>query len=392
MGMFRGVSKATTVNLTIAANTANYNIFTAAGSPSGVANVTVTVNSGVVVYGSGFNTTTLSYYTAMDTGTGWASGSTITLINNGTISGQPGFGAGGVSAVSAGNPGGTGYIGLAAQTPITITNNGIIAGGGGGGGSGGGRGGGSNGSSGDGGDGGGGNTTTGAGSQGLTNATGAGAGGNALGSTLRYGNDGGSGSTTGGGGGGGGGYWGHPGGIGGTASTSAGGSSGKAGAAYTGSSNITWAVTGTRLGTADNGNYLVNLGGNVNDTLVSTSSASQSQAQISILTDGTVFYQTGSHTGATITAKTWCWYAQKNFTIGNSHWVRATLQSGTTPTSNPGMGTWLQISSTLLWQNLRPQTSGVGNTTSTILFEFSTSATGSPVVNSGTVVLNAIRT
>jgi hypothetical protein len=136
VGTFRGTSRAVTISLTISVNTTNYNIRTAAGSPAGAAAVTVTVNSGIYVYGS----TTGNY--AMDTGTGWAAGSTINVINNGIITGFGGAGGAGcsINGVTFTNPtvGSAGGPGLRAQYAMSISNNGTVAGGGGGGGGGGG--------------------------------------------------------------------------------------------------------------------------------------------------------------------------------------------------------------------------------------------------------------
>lgn len=138
VGTFRGTSRAVTINLTISVNTANYNIRTAAGSPAGVATVTVTVNSGIYVYGS-----TTGVF-AMDTGTGWTAGSTISVVNNGLIVGCGGAGGAGATVPNATNnsfgaavAGGTGGTALRSQYAVAVTNNGTVAGGGGGGGGGG---------------------------------------------------------------------------------------------------------------------------------------------------------------------------------------------------------------------------------------------------------------
>lgn len=114
------------INLSISANTNNYNIFTAAGSPAGPVDVVVTLSAGARVGGSSSNGW------AMTTGTGWAAGSTIYLnTGNGTIQGIGGNGGSG-SASTAGGAGG-GALGL--NWPITIENgSGFIYGGGGGGG------------------------------------------------------------------------------------------------------------------------------------------------------------------------------------------------------------------------------------------------------------------
>ena len=68
-----GWSTGITIVLKILSDTSNYNIFTAAGSPSYPVNIALTIGSGVFVY----STSTSTY--ALDTGTGWANGSRIKI-------------------------------------------------------------------------------------------------------------------------------------------------------------------------------------------------------------------------------------------------------------------------------------------------------------------------
>lgn len=92
----------------------------------------LTVSTGstlnAALYGNGF---------AIDTGTGWTAGDTITIYNYGTITGRGGSGAlAGYSnsvknAPQSGQPG---EAGIKFQWPTTVYNYGIIGGGGGGGG------------------------------------------------------------------------------------------------------------------------------------------------------------------------------------------------------------------------------------------------------------------
>lgn len=112
---------------------ANYNIFTAAGSPTDKVVVNLNVNAGTTLYSS--NTS----LPALNTGSGWVSGSVLNLNNNGQILGMGG--AGGIGGANNyigtfntnGLPGGPALV---LNHPITITNNGsIFSGGGGGGGS-----------------------------------------------------------------------------------------------------------------------------------------------------------------------------------------------------------------------------------------------------------------
>ncbi len=128
--------------LTIASNTNNYNLRSAAltaGWPGSTDTaITVTLNPGVYV-GSG---STGSY--AFDVGSPWPAGSTVTLVNQGTVVGRGGNGGRSGSTGTSqydgggvGSPGDAAGGGLVTTRSITITNNGKIAGGGGGGGGGG---------------------------------------------------------------------------------------------------------------------------------------------------------------------------------------------------------------------------------------------------------------
>ena len=131
---FYGKSAAFTANITVSSSTTNYNMRTAfvnAGwDGTKTLQGTVTINSGVTVY----STSTGSY--ALQTGSPYPAGSSIALVNNGTILGKGGNGGGGGAG---GNGGGGSSAGPAfyAASGVTVTNNGRIAGGGGGGGGGG---------------------------------------------------------------------------------------------------------------------------------------------------------------------------------------------------------------------------------------------------------------
>lgn len=237
------------ISLTIAANTNNYNLFVAAGSPAYPVEVLCTINSGVIV-GS---VSTGSY--AWDTGSGWVPGSVLRLVNNGRINGKGGQGGNGGSAnptPTNGSPGSAGGPALYAQVAIFIDNaNGQINGGGGGGGGGGGAsvsgfkgvmyyagGGGGAGR---------GTTDTGGGSGGASSSGYPGASGG-TGSDASAGGGGAGGGGVGGNGGSGGGFGsagasGQNGG--GDAPNTTGGSGGAAGNAVNGDSKITWIALGT---------------------------------------------------------------------------------------------------------------------------------------------------
>lgn len=123
----------------IPTNQTNYNLFTALGSPATPVNVTVTINSGVVI--SSNNTATPAF-----NGGALPSGSIVRIINNGSIRGMGGAGGAGTSFTSniatitgktLGGVGGAGGSALRLGAPTTIVNGaGEIFGGGGGGGGG----------------------------------------------------------------------------------------------------------------------------------------------------------------------------------------------------------------------------------------------------------------
>lgn len=219
-------------NQTLSSNTTNYNLksaaITAGWDQVKKLKATVTINAGVVVY----STSTGTY--AFDTGATFPTGSTLAVVNNGTILGCGGSGGAGNNYPSSGSPGGAAGPALRVQYALSMTNNNRIAGGGGGGGGGGPSaggccpwpGGGGGGGIGNGAGGSGGNS---GGSGTLTSAGGGGAGVGAPSS----------------GGGGPGGSYGSTGSGGGSSFIRGGGSGGAAGGAIVGVSNVTFVVTGT---------------------------------------------------------------------------------------------------------------------------------------------------
>jgi len=248
---FYGKSNRVAVAITISANTKNYvlNTAKAAGYSAGKTDVTLTINGGIVV-GS-----TSTGGIGLDVDTSWNAADTVRIINNGFIVGAGGNGGigaapapGGISGAVNGSPGGPA---LRVQRATSITNNGTVGGGGGGGG--GGRGtdsGGKDPTVVAGGGGGGGQGDVG-GSGGGVDGTGNGGAG---GSTSGPGGGGAQAQAGGGnasGAGGSGGSYGASGAGGGSSNYGGGGSGGGGGNATTSGSNanITWTVTGTRLGT-----------------------------------------------------------------------------------------------------------------------------------------------
>jgi len=130
---FYGKSNAYVFNATISADTQNYNLRSAAiaagWNQTTALQATVTVNSGIYV---GSSTTGGVAFTW--TGS-YPSGSTLAIVNNGTIEGAGGNGGAGGDGLSAiGTAGSAGGAALQGNYAISITNNNIVGGGGGGGG------------------------------------------------------------------------------------------------------------------------------------------------------------------------------------------------------------------------------------------------------------------
>lgn len=132
---FYGKANAFVVNVTLSSDTAEYNMKSAAiaagWNQTDVLDMTVTINSGVSVYAN--STSNVAFVT----GSTFPTGTSLKLINNGTIVGRGGNGGnGGYSNTASGGNGSSGGAGLTASYALRITNNNIIAGGGGGGGGG----------------------------------------------------------------------------------------------------------------------------------------------------------------------------------------------------------------------------------------------------------------
>lgn len=113
---------------------ANRNLCTLAGNPTTAGQYRFTLASGGVVYSGSTGSP------ALTTGTCWPSGSTVTIVNNGTIYGMGGNGGNGGNGGSGADYPTVGTAGgnsIALSYPVTINNtNGYIYGGGGGGGGG----------------------------------------------------------------------------------------------------------------------------------------------------------------------------------------------------------------------------------------------------------------
>ena len=138
IGNFYGAQNRNAVNIVVSFNTQSLNVYSqAVASPSYVAgntDITVTVNPGVVVGSTGVPAYALlvpSQFNPADT---------VTIVNNGLITGSGGGGGrgagGSLSFPVPSLPGAAGGNALFIARPTTITNNGTVAGGGGGGGGG----------------------------------------------------------------------------------------------------------------------------------------------------------------------------------------------------------------------------------------------------------------
>lgn len=78
------------------------------------------------------------------------------------------------------------------------------------------------------------------------------------------------------------------------------------------------------------------------------------------------------------------WFTPTTTGIASSYWVMATLNSntGTSPVGN--FGTW----NSCVGANWHKTQTGLGDSTSNITIQFSTSASGSPIVGTNTLTLN----
>jgi len=131
---FYSTSRTYTINATLATNYDQLNLWDWIVATYGTYSVpyAVTFNNNARIY------STNASASAFTTGTGWPSGSTITIVNNSEIIGRGGNGgAGGSISSGTGGDGGAGGTAISLSYPVTIYNNSIIYAGGGGGGGGG---------------------------------------------------------------------------------------------------------------------------------------------------------------------------------------------------------------------------------------------------------------
>ena len=133
---FYGTTRRVSVPITISSPTYNYCLYANRGPTyiSGISDVVLTVNPGVTVS----SPSPASY--AMLVPSSFSAGDTVTIVNNGSITGSGGNGGiGGNTSTCCykGKPGTSGGNALYVNRPTTVYNNGSLYGGGGGGGGGG---------------------------------------------------------------------------------------------------------------------------------------------------------------------------------------------------------------------------------------------------------------
>ena len=132
----RGGGGRVTITLTISSDVNNYDIQANRGGTYEAGNTDVILINNAHIKSTAANTH------ALQTGTSWTSGDTITIDNNSSITADGGNGGAGGSAnstsLTAGSAGGAGGFGISINYPVSIDNTGgTISGGGGGGGGGG---------------------------------------------------------------------------------------------------------------------------------------------------------------------------------------------------------------------------------------------------------------
>ena len=120
------------INITVSTNQFRYDVFTAASSPSDKVLVTVTINTGIRLYGGAF-----SFLGSLNISS-FAAGSVIKVVNNGLCRGAGGAGGDNPPAANGGNgaPGGDAIRinGSGFRVLIDNTNGNVFGGAGGGGG------------------------------------------------------------------------------------------------------------------------------------------------------------------------------------------------------------------------------------------------------------------
>lgn len=123
-------------------------------------------------------------------------------------------------------------------------------------------------------------------------------------------------------------------------------------------------------------------GGVVNNPLpgrfASASAAfpSTATAELAFVTDGIYTATSQANTN---------WFTPTTPGIGSSYWVRATLNSGTTP-SGPAMGTWVQVNVNRVWSLTQ---AGIGTVSCVLDLAVATDSGGTNIVSTGQAGIQA---
>jgi hypothetical protein len=127
ISMSDGYGKSNVFKFNISSDQINVNLRTLAVNAGWdqASSVEATINNGVFIYSNSTGSAALTVSGSFPKG--------IELINNGTIVGRGGRGGNGQNNTNSGAGGGAGGLALSVSTPISIRNNGNVAGGGGGG-------------------------------------------------------------------------------------------------------------------------------------------------------------------------------------------------------------------------------------------------------------------
>lgn len=108
-------------------------------------------------------------------------------------------------------------------------------------------------------------------------------------------------------------------------------------------------------------------------------------AYVGYWNDGQVHIQI--NVSGTPTSSYSTWGTPTGGTPGNGYWIRATLNSGSTPSGSP-LNTWLQLSSTRSWSNFK-SLSSPGQVVCELTIEISPNADGSGIIDSAIVTLSS---
>lgn len=138
---------------------------------------------------------------------------------------------------------------------------------------------------------------------------------------------------------------------------------------------------------AGGGGPVSNFAGNITKYVTGASACS---VTVTFETDGTVTGSEGGPAGTfTNGAAGDTWYEPTLAGIGSSYWIRATLTTGSAPSTGT-MNTWQQLTSPLAWSYNSGTGGAVSSRSGTVLFEISKTS-GGAVVCSGSYVFYAER-